>query len=360
MNEGYILRDPRDLIDAMLTAGWRVIAPVLRDGALAPDVLDTAADLPRGVVDAQAPGSYRLTLNATDRWFDAVVGAQGWKRWLHPPDRRLWTARRKDADFEIDPPDGTWPATVFFGVRPCDLAAIERQAEVFRRAGETGYGERLAATRLVAVNCTRAADTCFCASMGTGPQARHGYDLTLTELKGGLLVETGTDDGAQLLDGLELPAAGSARLAEARSAIRSAADSQSRAMPPDIAPTLEAAANSPRWDEIASRCLHCANCTLVCPTCFCTDVTDRTDLEGAVAERWQRWDSCFSTDFSYLHGGAVRRSGAARYRQWMTHKLSSWHAQFGASGCTGCGRCITWCPVGIDLVAEATAFGKEE
>ncbi len=130
-------------------------------------------------------------------------------------------------------------------------------------------------------------------------------------------------------------------------------------MPAGMKKRHPAAAESPRWEEIASRCLHCANCTLVCPTCFCTDVTDSSDLSGETAERWQRWDSCFLPEFTYLHGGAIRRSGAARYRQWMTHKLSAWHTQFGASGCTGCGRCITWCPAGIDLVAEAQAFAEE-
>lgn len=112
----------------------------------------------------------------------------------------------------------------------------------------------------------------------------------------------------------------------------------------------------PRWDEVASRCLACTNCTLVCPTCFCSTVEDTTDLTGGVAERWQTWDSCFTMDFSYIHGGSVRKTHRARYRQWLTHKLASWIDQFGTSGCVGCGRCITWCPVGIDLTEEVRAL----
>ena len=359
MNDGYILSGPRVLIDALLLAGWRVIAPVERDGALVPSVLDRAAALPQGLSDEQAPGTYRLVPGQTGRWFDAVVGPQGWKRWLHPPNHRLWTARREEDGFVVEPHSEIWPRTVFFGVRPCDLAAIERQAEVFRRAGDPAYGERLAATRLVAVNCTRAADTCFCASMGAGPGAQTGFDLALTELDRELLVEPGTEEGLQLLDGLDLPPASTAQVDTARARVQIAAENQSRVMPPGIAARLRDVAESPRWEEIATRCLHCASCTLVCPTCFCTDITDRTDLSGESAERWQRWDSCFSADFSFLHGGAVRQSGASRYRQWMTHKLSSWHDQFNASGCTGCGRCITWCPAAIDLVAEARAFAEE-
>jgi Fe-S-cluster-containing hydrogenase component 2 len=102
----------------------------------------------------------------------------------------------------------------------------------------------------------------------------------------------------------------------------------------------------PRWDDVASRCLTCANCTLVCPTCFCHGVEDTTDLTGDHAERWRHWDSCFTLDYSYVHGGTVRSSTRSRYRQWMTHKLGTWFDQYGTSGCVGCGRCTTWCPVG--------------
>jgi sulfhydrogenase subunit beta (sulfur reductase) len=111
-----------------------------------------------------------------------------------------------------------------------------------------------------------------------------------------------------------------------------------------------------QWDDVAARCLTCANCTMVCPTCFCTTVEDHTDLTGQTAERVRRWDSCFTLDFSYIHGGSVRTETKSRYRQWMTHKLASWIDQFGTSGCVGCGRCITWCPVGIDITAEVAAI----
>jgi Fe-S-cluster-containing hydrogenase component 2 len=116
----------------------------------------------------------------------------------------------------------------------------------------------------------------------------------------------------------------------------------------------------PRWDDVASRCLACANCTMACPTCFCSTVEDTTDLTGDHAERWRSWDSCFTMDFSHVHGGSVRTSTRARYRQWLTHKLSTWHAQFGTSGCVGCGRCITWCPVAIDLTQEVAAIRGSE
>ncbi|MCB0197785.1 MAG: 4Fe-4S dicluster domain-containing protein, partial [Anaerolineae bacterium] len=112
----------------------------------------------------------------------------------------------------------------------------------------------------------------------------------------------------------------------------------------------------PRWDHIANRCLSCANCTQVCPTCFCSDVVEVSDLENHKDERLRVWDSCFSLDFSHVHGGNIRPTTRARYRQWLTHKLASWIDQFGTLGCVGCGRCITWCPVGIDLTEEVRAI----
>jgi Fe-S-cluster-containing hydrogenase component 2 len=116
----------------------------------------------------------------------------------------------------------------------------------------------------------------------------------------------------------------------------------------------------PRWDNVAERCLSCANCTMVCPTCFCTSVEDASDLAGLETSRSRRWDSCFTMDHSYVHGGSVRASTKSRYRQWLTHKLSTWHDQFDTSGCVGCGRCITWCPVGIDITEEVRAIADSE
>jgi len=356
-----LLDELAPLVDALIAAGWRVIGPRARDGAISYDPVASAADLPRGMSDIQAPGQYRLIEGTKGRWFDYVVGPQSWKKWLFPAHQKLWSATKGPDGFTVEPAEEAWPKTAFLGVRPCEIAGMQIQDRVFDNGDftDTGYARRRAGTLVIAVNCARSAETCFCASMGTGPRAEAGHDIALTERDGGgFVVEAGSDQGAAILAVLDLAPAGDAELAEAKAISARAAAQQIRKMPEGIADTLAASREHPQWEAVADRCLACANCTMVCPTCFCSDVEDTTDLSGDHAERWRLWDSCFTADFSYLHGGSVRRSTEARYRQWMTHKLSAWHEQFGSSGCTGCGRCIAWCPVGIDITAEAAAFSE--
>ena len=213
----------------------------------------------------------------------------------------------------------------------------------------------------LAVNCGKAGGTCFCASMGTGPKAQSGFDLALTEVLEGnrhfFVVEVGSEKGSEVLVDVPTKAASPGELESAAQLIAAAEGSMGRKMDnKGIKELLYANLEHPRWDNVARRCLTCSNCTMVCPTCFCTTTEDTTNLTGTEAERWRRWDSCFTLDFSYVYGGSVRATPRARYRQWMTHKLATWYDQFGSSGCVGCGRCITWCPVGIDITEEARAI----
>jgi ferredoxin len=351
------------LLDALRAAGYRIVGPRLRDGAIVYDEIARVEDLPEGWTDEQEAGRYRLARRTDRALFGYVVGPHSWKKYLHPPAQRLWRAAREGGriSFSAEPPEPSGYA--FLGVRACELAAIAIQDRVFTGGAfaDRGYAARRERAFLVAVNCVEARGTCFCVSMRTGPRAEAGFDLALTELVGQnehfFLVEAGSERGRAILAGLPLRPATEGEVAAAARGIESAAAKMGRRLDTEGLPELLARSHEhPRWDEVAARCLACANCTLVCPTCFCTTVEDRTDLDGGHTERWRRWDSCFTLDFSYVHGGAVRASGRSRYRQWMVHKLSTWHEQFGSSGCVGCGRCITWCPVGIDITEEARAI----
>jgi ferredoxin len=351
------------LVDALRADGRTVIGPVVRDGAVLHAPITSLADLPAGWGDVQEGGSYRLARRDDEALFGHTVGPQSWKPFFLAPRVRLFrvdrTAEGLTFDAEASEPS---PRLALLGVRACDLQAIAVQDRVLGDGAfaDADYVARRRDVFVVAVNCGQAGNTCFCVSMGTGPRATRGFDLALTEIAGErhrFVVEVGSERGAELLGRLDAEPAAADDVTAAAAIVARTADGMGRRLETDgVHALLTGNPEHPRWDDVAARCLACANCTLVCPTCFCTTVEDVSDLTGDHAERWRRWDSCFTLDFSGLHGGSVRATTRARYRQWLTHKLATWMDQFGTSGCVGCGRCITWCPVGIDLTAEVAAI----
>ena len=359
--------DLQQLVDALRAAGYQTIGPVARDGAIVYDTIERVEELPAGWTDRQDGGSYRLERRDDQALFGYAVGPHAWKRLLHSPRLTLWRARRAGAGFEVEAQVDQAPRYAFLGVRACELNAIAIQDRVLigDRYPDPAYRARRDGAFIVALNCSVAGGTCFCVSMKTGPGVERGFDLALTEIldqeRHYFVVESGSERGAQMLAQVPRREASAEERNAAQGVVARTAAGMGRELQAEgLAELLLRNLEHPRWDEVAARCLSCANCTMVCPTCFCTSVEDLTDLSGEAAERVRRWDSCFTTDFSYLHGGAVRSSTRSRYRQWMTHKLATWAEQFGSSGCVGCGRCITWCPVGIDLTEEARAIRQSD
>jgi ferredoxin len=348
------------LISELQSRGYIVVGPVIRQSAIVYDELHTVDDLPRGWTDLQEAGTYRLERRADEQYFGYVVGPHSWKQFLFPPVATVATAVATEAGWNVTAADGRdAPQFAFFGMRACELAAVAVQDRVFiqKDYADPIYKARRDKAFFVAVNCTQAAPTCFCASMNTGPRCTVGFDLALTEIDDGFVVEIGGERGRNVIVALRLDGASDDVLHRAEAARRRAADGQTRSLPTDgLRDLLVGNPNHPRWTEVAERCLSCTNCTQVCPTCFCSSVREVTDLDVRQVERRREWDSCFNFDFSYMNGGVVRNSVRSRYRQWLTHKLATWHDQFGESGCVGCGRCITWCPVEIDLTAEVAAI----
>jgi len=367
---GSLVFGPSDidsLIQALIRRGYQVIGPTIRDGAILYDRLSSAGDLPKGWTDEQQGGKYRLKRRVDGAVFGYAVGPHTWKKFLFPSSNVLWKARRTNGLFQIICEELKPPKFAFIGVRSCDLNAIQIQDKIFLEGpyADSVYKSRRKDVFVVAVNCAQAGGTCFCDSMGTGPQVTAGYDMALTEvLQDGrhfFVAQAKGKLGCELLAEIPAQEAGEADIAAANSVVEETKRHMGRSLQANgLKELLYRNSESPRWDAVAQRCLSCANCTLVCPTCFCSTVEDLTDLSGQEAERVRKWDSCFTTDFSYIHGGSVRATPRSKYRQWMMHKLGYWVDQFGTSGCVGCGRCITWCPVGIDITEEARAIRESE
>ncbi|MBU6303467.1 MAG: 4Fe-4S dicluster domain-containing protein [Verrucomicrobia bacterium] len=358
----------QDLFDVLHRRGYTVIGPTVRDRAIVCEALRAASDLPEGWEDVPEAGSYRLRRRPDKALFGFTVPTNSWKEWLHPKRLKLLGAGRDgEGNLHFTPGDDAEPPKLaFLGARSCELHAIAIQDRVFLGGTfvDPHYAKRRANVLIIATNCGRAGGTCFCVSMNTGPSVdgrRTPFDLSLTELLDDsghrFLLEAGSQTGTALLDELPVREVTTRELRAARTLLDNTASQMGRSLETQgLAETMLQNLDHPRWQQVADRCLNCANCTMVCPTCFCTTVEDVTSLTGDHAERWRRWDSCFNLDFTWMHGGPARQSARSRYRQWLTHKLATWHEQFGSSGCVGCGRCISWCPVGIDLTEEARAL----
>jgi ferredoxin len=360
------------LIGALRARGYDVLGPRAMGTAVNFAPIASVEDLPRGWISHQEAGSYRLEQSSNGRSFAYGPAVDSLKRYLNPPVSTIWRATRAGGTVRFEPSSDPPAPLAIVGVRPCDLQAMARYDDVFLNGPykDPGYEARRASLFIVAVNCTTPAGTCFCASMASGPRASSHFDVALTELppaRGAApgayryLATSGSTIGRTVLEELRGTAASSADLDEEQRLLDHAAKHMGRTVhTTGLASALAAAAEHPQWDDVAHRCLTCANCTMVCPTCFCSTVDDHTSLNGSQMERQRRWDSCFTGEFSYIHGGSTRPSTRARYRQWLTHKFLYWADQFGAPGCVGCGRCITWCPVGIDITQEIRSLRERQ
>jgi NAD(P)H-flavin reductase len=346
------------LIDLLREDDRTVIGPTVIDGAIAYAEIDSADDLPAGIGDDQSPGQYRLVRRSDDRVFDYAVGAQSPKRWTFPPVVPLNVGRREGRAVTFEPAAIDSPKLAFIGVRACELAALGIQDRVFLGGPYTDedYRSRRRSALIVAVNCTSAASTCFCTSMGTGPEVRGGYDIVLTELDEGFVVKAGSPEGADIVARLPVRGADASQMFRAAESVGKVAATMGDPVPTaGLHDRLLAQFDSPEWANVAERCLSCANCTMVCPTCFCSSVNQTSDLDAEVSTSERVWDFCFTAGFAKVAGGSFRNRIRDRYRQWLTHKFATWVDQFGTFGCVGCGRCIAWCPVGIDIRQELLA-----
>lgn len=371
----YLARSALDnLVQVLRRQGYAVLGPRFTEGAISLQPIEAASQLPAGLADEQEGGTYHVIDGDPALTFQFVVGPDGPKRYFFPAHLRLFEFHVAGDNFVLDGGPPQVPKLAMLGVRACELAAIEIQDRVFglndpglfRCETEPWYTQIRHEALLIAVNCTQPSGTCFCAAWDTGPEAKRGFDLALTELRDGFLIHVGSRRGALLVE--ELPVRDPTLAEEELASIKleRARERMGRQLDTTgLKELLDQSIENPEWDEMAHRCLSCGNCTMVCPTCFCCTVTDSTNLSATEqVARTRQWESCFTHQFTYTISGPERNTIRGRYRHWLRHKLSTWWEQFGSSGCVGCGRCITWCPVGIDLTevvrrlrARTTAHG---
>jgi len=328
----------QDVFDALTAADFSIIGPTIDQDSIIYDSIETLEDLPIGWTDDQGPGEYRIRQRDDGKYFGYVVGPTTWKKYLYPPQITLFSCQQQEGGFHIESSQAS-SKYAFVGVRGCELAAIGIQDHILLEGlyQDPHYGARREQAFILAVNCTEPGETCFCTSMNTG--------------------EIGSELGAEIVANCAWRPAGAFELNQANKLMNQAANDMGRALDTsDLPGLLYENLESPQWEIVSKRCLSCTNCTMVCPTCFCVDVLDVSDLSGQNTERVRVWDSCFNSDYSHVHGGNTRPTIRSRYRQWLTHKMASWVDQFDSLGCTGCGRCITWCPAGIDLTEEIASI----
>jgi sulfhydrogenase subunit beta (sulfur reductase) len=357
----------QQLLHFIKNDGYQLLGPTIRNEVIVCDEIQSVRDLPIGWVDEQTPGHYRLKRRDDQAYFGYNLGPHSWKQFLFPSRDKLFSARKQKNGMivfqETLPPI---EKMAFIGVRACEMQAMLIQDKVFNhpKALYKQYQQRRDNLFILAVHCIQSVDTCFCASMKTGPEVKEGYDLALTEVVNGkdhhFIVDVGTPKGQSLCERLKLPPADQTQCQAARHLVEKNRDEMKRHVDNEhVHDHLMQSWHCKRWDQVSQRCINCANCTMVCPTCFCSDMFDQVSLDQSEVDRWQNWDSCFNLSHSYIHGGCVRHTARSRYRQWLTHKFGTWWDQFGTSGCVGCGRCITWCPVGIDVTEELREIKTE-
>jgi Pyruvate/2-oxoacid:ferredoxin oxidoreductase delta subunit len=247
----------------------------------------------------------------------------------------------------LEPVEALTAKRVVLGIRPCDARACQLLDHVFAGAeyADPYWSEKRRQTTLVALGCTDPCQTCFCTSVGSGPFDGRGVDVVLTDIGDGYVAETNSERGHALLETLtdasqnQIEAASKAKV-RAREAVKEPFELDG------IVDTLYSLFDDEVWYEVQQSCLGCGVCTFLCPTCHCFDIVD----EAQRGERVRNWDTCMFRIYSQeASGHNPRPTNVERTRQRILHKYAYFIEWFDEVGCTGCGRCVRYCPAGIDI-----------
>ena len=345
----------QQLFDVLQQQGFRCIGPRVVDDAIVYTDIDSSDDLSRGIEVEQQPGRYALSQHNHQRQFAWSNSAQALKPLTFASREILWQCHKdSQGNLSFEQHQPAVDNIAFIGARACDLAAFRLQQQHFLKpqATDPWFKQRMSHMLIVAVHCSHASATCFCSNTGDGPEVEQNFDIAMHELDDGFIVQAGSYNGEKILALLQLDAISDEQTQQAEQQLAQCASQQTRQLPDQVQHRLLTQLDNAHWQQIGERCLSCGNCTAVCPTCFCHQQHDELSMPDDTGIHFRQWSSCFTHNHSYISGHSFRPDSASRYRQWATHKFANWFEQYGRSGCVGCGRCISWCPVGIDVTAE--------
>jgi sulfhydrogenase subunit beta (sulfur reductase) len=300
--------------------------------------------------------------NDLDLNYDSTM--LGPRRFIYPSRQMLFDIDRKTGNYKTVLPEQNKNRLVF-AIHPCDMHAVSVLDRTFLgNFKDTYYSKLRQETLTVVLNCNQACGNGFCASMGTGPflQLKDGFDIVLTAKEQDYLIEFGSNKGkitVKKADGLMK--ARRRDFSEKKEIEKRAKNSFTKQLDTAGLPELLMRnLDHPVYKRTAeARCLGCTNCTMVCPTCYCYNIEDKTSYDLKTTTRSRYWDSCQELNFARVHEGNFRSSRQARLRQFVTHKLATWVQQYGCFGCVGCGRCMSWCPTKIDLTEMAKEIQQD-
>jgi formate hydrogenlyase subunit 6/NADH:ubiquinone oxidoreductase subunit I len=314
------------LLDRLIAAGKRVVAPRLNAGTPLYEPLTASGEMDLSTLPRRS---------VKEAFFPVCENIMAY-------EKEGQQVSLKD----VDP--ASFPETVLVGVRPCDAAAVPVLDAVFSwDYKDEFFIERRRKTTIIGLACTTADDACFCTGVGLSPSDPKGSDLFLTPLEGGgYACTTHSEKGEALVaaNGELFGEPGSAKSLPLAEPQAGAFDLKK------IKAWLDEHFEDPLWDSIAVRCVGCGACAFVCPACHCFDIVDEgTEKAG---KRRKNWDACGFWKFTHhASGHNPRDQQPKRYRNRIMHKFKYYDDKFGQTLCSGCGRCLRICPVGIDIAA---------
>lgn len=319
-------------LDSLL-AEYQVFAPTVADGVSGFRMLTAGGEPAWQGLNTQRPPK-EVLFPQSETLYSYEVGAAGVRL------REYYDEKRK----------------VVFGIRPCDARSFRCLDRVFleQQYQDAYYAKRRRNTLLIGMACSAPASTCFCTWVRGGPFARDGLDVLFVDLGDRYLVQAITSGGAALINS-RAPFFRPASEADRQAAVEAEKTATARIQPvPDLSgvkPWLATGFNAPLWERVFEKCIGCAVCTYLCPTCHCFDLSDEAEGDQALrGVRIRTWDTCAFPLFTLRASGHnPRPTGKERFRQRVMHKFCYFVENWGETACVGCGRCIINCPVNLDI-----------